>query len=1011
MSSAFFASDVPFDWALMRQHDPWLVLLSVVVSVLASGMAMHLAALAGRIHSPWQRQATVGVGALSLGGGVWAMHFIGMLAFPLCATGRFDLQLTVVSMVPSTVASWLALTLLARPRLEVGTLVGGGVLVGAGIGVMHYVGMMAAELATMIHYDPVWFALSIGVAILLAMLALWIRLGLQAHAQRHPWGVTLLAGGVMGCAIAGMHYTGMAALRLPGPPPVEALGQSDQTPLALGIAAVTLLMGLLVLALNLVLRFRELFRTAQDSELRLRTMVDTAAEGIVMIDAQGRVQLFNGAAHRLLGWTAEEVLGQNVSRLMPEPHRSAHDGYLRRFLETGQARILGAGWEVQALHKNGHLVPIFVSVGQMQLPGTVWFVAFMTDLSQLRAMQQQEQQLRGAKEQAEAVARARSAFLANMSHEIRTPMNAVLGFTEAVLDTPLTATQRRHLELAQQAARTLLRLLNDILDTSKLDKGAVELEVADFAPHAVWVQVLASLQIAADRKGLRLHLDEGPEVPPFLRGDALRLQQIVLNLLGNAIKFTEHGSVVLQVRYAQGQLQIAVIDTGIGIPADKLEHIFDPFSQADASTTRRYGGTGLGTTIARQLAELMGGTIAVQSTVGQGSTFTVALPLPEGDPVVPVAHEELPALPPLRILVADDVPDNLELLQLCLAPGGHQLTLAHNGQEALNAYCAGRFDVVLMDLQMPGMDGLDASRHIRAWELAQHRPRVPIIALTASVLEKDRDSTVEAGMDGFAIKPLEPRRLFGEIARVLGRPSVAPAPLPSTPSPPPVPAPAPARVPDPALVPPQGAASPVLDWARGMALWGEAPRLAQGIQRLLDDATVALARWTEAADPPALPALAAEAHRLRGVAGNLGLDALHALWESIEDTARAEAPESVQALLRQVPPALQAAQAALVQAYPQAPVGQAAPLPVGPQALALDPDQQAQVQRAIDHLACALADGEWVQAPVDVLVRLLPPADMVPLLEALDAFDFDQAQQRLHALRAHHLGAPKETAP
>ena len=999
MSSAFFASKLPFDWALMRQHDPWLVLLSVVVSVLASGMAMHLAALAGRIHSPWQRQATVGVGALSLGTGVWAMHFIGMLAFPLCATGQFDLKLTVVSMVPSTVASWLALTLLARPRLEVGTLVGGGVLVGAGIGVMHYVGMMAAELATMIHYDPVWFALSIGVAILLAMLALWIRLGLQAHAQRHPWGVTLLAGCVMGCAIAGMHYTGMAALRLQGPLPLEALGQGHQTPLAMGIAAVTVLMGLLVLALNLMLRFRQLFRAAQDNELRLRAMVDTAVEGIVMIDAQGIVQLYNNAVQELLGWTADEMLGHNIDRLIPEPHRSAHDGYIRSFLQTGQSQIIGTGREVHVQHKDGRLVPTFVSVGEMHLPGAHLFVAFLTDLSQLRAMQQQELQLRSAKEQAEAVARARSAFLANMSHEIRTPMNAVLGFTEAVLDTPLTATQRRHLELAQQAARTLLRLLNDILDTSKLDKGAVELEVADFAPHALWVQVLASLQIAADRRGLRLTLDEGSEVPPYLRGDALRLQQIVLNLLGNAIKFTEHGSVVLQVRYGQGQLRIAVIDTGIGIAAHKLEHIFAPFSQADASTTRRFGGTGLGTTIARQLAELMGGTIAVESTEGQGSTFTVTLPLPEGEPVAPVAQEDLPPLPPLRILVADDVPDNLELLQLCLGPSGHQLTMVRDGQEALDAYCAGHFDVVLMDLQMPGMDGLDAARHIRAWELAQHRPRVPIVALTASVLEKDRDSTVEAGMDGFAIKPLEPQRLFAEIARVLGLAATAQASLPS-----PLPA---------ATVWREGTL-PVLDWKRGLSLWGQPSRLVQGIQRLLDDGNTAVANWSMPGATLGLHSLAAEAHRLRGVAGNLGLDALRALFESLEDAARAEAPERVQALLPEVPAALQAVREALVQAEgPEAsPALQATGTPASaPAATVLDAAQQAQARQAINRLTQALADGEWVQAPVDTLVSLLPASAMVPLMEALDAFDFDQAQRRLHALRAQWLGDAQDTTP
>lgn len=651
----FFISGLPLDWALVRQHDPGLVLLSVLVSVVTSGMAIHLAGLAARISQRLPRQLTVAAGGLALGGGIWAMHFIAILAFPLCASGDWDVGSTLMSLAFSTMASFLALALLARPSLKPGALVGAGVLLGSGIGAMHYMGIAALECSLRIRYDPGGFALSVVMVILLAVLVLWILRRLQGDARQHPWRATLLAGVVMGCALAGMHYTSMAALRLTEPMPVGASDLPDPLPLALGVASVTLLMGFLLLALNLVLRFRALFRTAQERESHLRAMVDTAVEGIVMIDANGIVLLYNGAAQKLLGWTAEEMLGDSINRIIPGSHRAQHDGYIQRFLQTGQSQIIGVGREVDAVHKDGRQIPMFVTVGQVKVPGTPLFVAFLTDLSRMRALEQQQRTLRSAKEQAEADARARSAFMATMSHEIRTPMNAVLGFTEAVLDTPLNAIQRRHLELARQAARTLLHLLNDILDTSELDKGSVVLEIADFSPHAVWLQLLASLKIAADRKGLSLTLDEGPEVPLYLRGDALRLQQIVLNLLDNAVKFTERGSVTLRVRYTQGQLRLWIIDTGIGIPADKLQRIFDPFAQADASTTRRYGGTGLGTTIARQLTDLMGGTITVSSTLDQGTCFTVTLPLPEGTvPVVQVPQvESIPSSPEVAVPTLD----------------------------------------------------------------------------------------------------------------------------------------------------------------------------------------------------------------------------------------------------------------------------------------------------------------------------------------------------------------------
>ena len=357
-------------------------------------------------------------------------------------------------------------------------------------------------------------------------------------------------------------------------------------------------------------------------------------------------------------------------------------------------------------------------------------------------------------------------------------MNAIIGFSEVLLDSPLNATQRQQLSTVRQSGLSLLRLLNDILDSAKLDKGAVHLEQADLSLRQLCAEVCETVRLQAAQKGLALQLHYPATEPEFFHADALRIQQILLNLLSNAIKFTEVGHVQLRVAYASGVLHLSVVDTGIGMTAEQLQRIFDPFAQADASTTRRFGGTGLGTTIARQLAELMGGSIAVQSAPGAGSAFTVQLPLALASGAALRSTQAAPSLPPLRILCVDDMPENLELLRVVLGRAGHQLTLASGGREALAQFARQPFDLVLTDLQMPEMDGYQVAQHIRALEAGRlgqdtAQPPVPIIALSASVLAEDRALALQAGMNGFAPKPLHIPDLYAEMARVLGMQLVA----------------------------------------------------------------------------------------------------------------------------------------------------------------------------------------------------------------------------------------------
>ena len=486
-----------------------------------------------------------------------------------------------------------------------------------------------------------------------------------------------------------------------------------------------------------------------------------------------------------------------------------------------------------------------------------------------------EEALRQAKERAEAAAQARSSFLANMSHEIRTPMNAILGFTDIVLASEVADESRRHLETVRRSARSLLHLLNDILDSSKLERGALELEQLHYSLPELLEQIQRELGLAASKKALFLQVQVDPLLPPVLMGDPHRMRQVLVNLTGNAIKFTEQGGVTVHAWADEGQLRIDVQDTGIGIAADRLPHIFDAFTQADASMSRRFGGTGLGTTISKQLVELMHGTLSVSSQLGEGSCFTLRLPLKEGRAALQehLLPKTAPTLPPLRVLCVDDVPQNIELLKLMLQRGGHEVGQASDGQQAFDSVCEHAWDVVLMDVQMPVMDGLEATRRLRAREEAQGLPRLPVIALSASVMNEDRQLALDAGMDGFAHKPVELDILLGEIARVCG----LEASLADTPER--------ASVPPGHDHPAAGHALPPerIDHARALRRWGDPEAYHDALRQWLAQSVHA---GPGDSPPPDVAQAAALVHRLGGVAGNLGLALVADVCAQLEASCR-----------------------------------------------------------------------------------------------------------------------------
>ncbi len=899
-------------------YNPRLVALSVFIAIAASYAALDLAARVTSSHGRARWRWLIG-GGTAMGIGIWSMHYVGMLAFLLPVPVEYDWPTVLASLIAAILASIVALFVVSRQKMGVLQILAGGVMMGGGIAGMHYIGMAAMRLPAMCHYSPSIVLLSIVLAFVISLAALWLTF--RFRGENEPWAwQKILSALVMGGAIPIMHYTGMAAASFTRSPLDRADLSHSLSISSLGVAGV-IVVTFMVLGLTLLTSLVDRQFSAQNLELeasegRKSAFIEMALDCIITVDSEGRITEFNPAAERTFEFTRAEVLGKDLAEMIiPPALRETLRKGMGRFQECGEGADLGKRIEMMAMRSNGAEFPVELTVHCVQQKASVIFTAYLRDLTEQKRAEEAlresgkmvrllldstaegiyeidmhgictlcnracvkllgfreaaellgkdmhgvmhykrldgtpypvkechiyqafrqgkgthiddevlwrkdgtnflaeywsipifrkgqavgavvtfvditerkgaEAILLRAKESAEQSNRAKSEFLANMSHEIRTPMNGILGMTELVLDTVLTVEQREHLGLVRLSAESLLSIINDVLDFSKIEAGKMELDLIPFDLRESLGETMMALGFRAHQKGLELIYEVDPEVPEALLGDPGRIRQILVNLVGNSIKYTETGEIlvsVMQRLHDSGvtTLHFAVKDSGVGVHQEKQEKIFEAFSQADGSMTRKYGGTGLGLTICERLVEMMGGRIWLESEPGRGSTFHFTVQLKVQDaPSAPAAPLQPEQLRDLHALIVDDNFTNRRVLLGMLTRWGMRPTAVEGGRAALQALEVAKsnghpFPLILLDGQMPEMDGFALAEQI------QKDPDsidATIMMLTSAGHLGDAARCRELGISAYLVKPIRQMQLLAAICQVLNRASSAnPNPL------------------------------------------------------------------------------------------------------------------------------------------------------------------------------------------------------------------------------------------
>lgn len=908
---------------MVVRYNPFLVFLSVMVAILASYVALNLAhsltQAKGRKHTIW-----LACGALAMGVGIWSMHFVGMLAFEMPGMEMgYDVPLMVLSVIVAIVGSALALFIVSRPVVPIGSILAGGVAMAAAISGMHYIGMVSMRMSARIEWNVYLILLSILVALGASFAALTISIRLRHTPERIS--LLLFASILMGAAISGMHYTGMAAATFyhDHTLQIQAHDLLVTNGLTIAVISTTLLILGLALATSMGQRILAYRQKRSDeiigtSEEKFRVLVKAVKDyAICMLDSKGTITTWNTGAEKITGYKAEEIIGKSVAVLIPkadveagsvqeeltraqsEGHyeveairirkdgstfwanvvvdplynragsltgfskvirditqlkeaerrsrtlneeleqrvrertqalqdsesqlrtitnaipvlvaqvdknekflfansafcdwfNQSHDEIRKRTLKAvlGEDRypetktyidkvLAGESVSYERLSKSGErqaiynvtFVPEFDSQG-----GVKGFIIVAADVAHYKEI---EEELKSAKAAAEVANATKSAFLANMSHEIRTPLGAVIGFSELLASGEMNPSERTNTaEIIKRNGHLLSTIINDILDLSKVEAGKLSIERVNVPLLDLINEVAALLNLEASAKGVKLTVTSSGVIPTSIKTDPTRLKQILLNIVGNAIKFTQKGSVDLKVQIMStdpSKLAFTVQDTGTGIAPEQAARLFSPFTQADVTTTRRFGGTGLGLVLSKKLANALGGDVVLESsTLGQGSTFIVCIEHGQSQEVLfeGVENTSMPAsvtnissrkktlLPHLKVLVVDDSPENLTLIETILRLAGAQVETASTGREGIEKAKKGNFNLILMDLQMPEMDGNEATKELRRQGFV-----TPIIALTAHAMKEERQRCLENGFNDHLTKPIDRESLIQSLAR------------------------------------------------------------------------------------------------------------------------------------------------------------------------------------------------------------------------------------------------------
>ena len=743
-------------YSVTTEHDPRWLLAAALICILGMATAMHLLA-AARLQAGHRRRNRVLLAAFISGLGVFTTHFVALQGYLPGQEIRYALWPTIGSFLLALGSfSIAAVTVMLRPSP---LFRGGAALIAlGGVSGMHFLGIYGLRLAGAVSWDPVLAAFAIGGALAIAMMAGGLVFG--------PGSLRILATAAGGSIAVGfLHLTAMSAMVITPRPGID-------TTIAVSGGVMTGVIAAMVLAIvgvAVVIAWTS-WATQSGALKQFREAMDAMPDGMACYDAEDRLVLWN----------------QRYEEMIPELSPALKVGVsFREIIEIGLAQNLysdALGRQAEWFQDRLESRKALTTTREQQLADGRWIrasdrltaaggiVTVCTDITDLK---NDARALSEARDIAESANSAKSLFLANMSHEIRTPLNGVIGVAQALAKTPLSAQQEEMLELIQSSGHTLQVLLNDILDLARVESGRLELSHDPFHLGRAVREAAQLYQTSAEAKGLQFFVEIAEETDRWIVGDVVRVKQILTNLVSNAVKFTSYGFVSLTAapgpdRGDRPTLRFSVEDTGIGFNSDTRDRLFSRFEQADGAITRRFGGSGLGLAISRQLAEMMGGYLDCESEPGGGSSFILTIPFQAADTPAATTLIDIASgdddQARIRVLLADDHPVNRKVVEMILAEANVELTSVENGAEAVQACRDGDFDIILMDMQMPVMDGLTATREIRLHEAAMGLARTPVVMLTANALAEHIASAEAAGADRHLAKPFDAAELLQLVA-------------------------------------------------------------------------------------------------------------------------------------------------------------------------------------------------------------------------------------------------------